>query len=145
LASRDHLLQIGIRSSGKDKKYWKSQLGVEQIWAKEVKERGIAEIANQIVSHYRSLGITELYVSFDIDALDEKYAAATGTPEKNGLLPSDCAVLLRLLNKEFKITGADLMEVAPFVLQEGVELRDQQASLTVAGDIARVLLEVLSP
>ena len=145
LASRDHLLQIGIRSSGKDKKYWKSQLGVEQIWAEEVKERGIAKIADQIVSHYHSLGITELYVSFDIDALDEKYAAATGTPEKNGLLPSDCAVLLRLLKKEFKITGADLMEVAPFVLQEGVEPRDQQASLTVAGDIARVLLEVLSP
>ena len=84
-----------------------------------------------------------VYISFDIDALDEKYASATGTPEKNGLLPTDCAALIRLLSKDFKITGADLMEVAPFVWPDGVEARDQQSSMTVAGDMARVLLECL--
>ena len=58
-------------------------------------------------------------------------------------MPSDCAALIRLLTKDFKITGADLMEVAPFVLPEGVEPRDQKSSLSVAGDMARLLLEVL--
>ncbi len=144
LRSRDHLLQIGIRSSGKTKAHWKKNIGIEQIWADEVNKAGVEKTLKKIIRHFRSQGVEELYVSFDIDALDQKYAAATGTPETDGLLPSDCAAILRLLKNEFRITGADLMEVAPFVLPEGVEERDQKSSLTVAGDMARLLLDILS-
>jgi agmatinase len=145
LSSRDHLIQIGIRSSAKTKKYWKESVGVEQLWSTEVNKWGAEKTYKKIRNHYQKLGIKEIYVSFDIDALDEKYASATGTPEKDGLLPSDCSALIRLLAKDFKITGADVMEVAPYVLPEGVEVRDQQSSVTVAGDMARILLEVLHP
>lgn len=144
LKSRDHIVQVGIRSSGKDKKYWKEHLGVEQIWAKEVNKLGVEKVFKNISAQYKSLGIEELYISFDIDALDEKYASATGTPEKEGLLPSDCAALIRLLAREFKVTGADLMELAPFVCPEGIDSKDQKSSVTVAGDIARILLEALN-
>lgn len=143
LHSRDHVLQIGIRSSGKNKAHWKKTLGVEQIWSQDVKKLGPHKTLQKIIRYFKKLGVEELYVSFDIDALDEKYAAATGTPERGGLLPTDCAVILRLLKEEFMITGADLMELAPFVLPEGVEPRDQKSSVTVAGDMARVLLELL--
>lgn len=143
LSSRDHVLQIGIRSSGKTKSHWKKNVGIEQIWAEEVAKNGAEKTLKKIVKHFKRIGVEELYVSFDIDALDQKYAAATGTPEEGGLLPTDCAAILRLLKNDFKITGADLMEVAPFVLPEGVEERDQKSSLPVAGDIARLLLDVL--
>lgn len=144
LTNRDHLLQIGIRSSGKTKAYWKKNVGIEQIWADEVTKNGAEKTLQKIKKHFKKLGVEELYISFDIDALDEKYAAATGTPETGGLLPPDCAAIIRLLARDFRITGADLMEVAPFVLPEGVEERDQKSSLTVAGDMARLLLDVLS-
>lgn len=144
LATRDHVIQVGIRSSGKTKKYWKDHLGVEQLWAHEVIKWGVEKTYKKIKAQYQKLGVEEIYISFDIDALDEKYAAATGTPEKEGLSPTDCAALIRLLSDDFKITGADLMEVAPFVWPEGVEPRDQKSSLTVAGDMARILLEVLA-
>lgn len=143
LQTRDHIVQVGIRSSGKDKKHWKDKLGVEQLWASEVNKWGIEKTYLKIRDHFKQQGIKELYISFDIDALDEKYAAATGTPEKEGLLPTDCAAMIKLLSRDFKITGADLMEVAPYVLPEGVAERDQKASLTVAGDMARILLDVL--
>jgi agmatinase len=144
LASPEHIIQIGIRSSGKDKKYWKEKLGVTQIWSKDVNSKGIEKTLDQILSHYKKIGVKELYISFDIDALDEKFAAATGTPEKFGLLPTDCAALIRLISKEIKITGADLMEVAPHVWPAGIEARDQKSSVTVAGDMAKVLLEALA-
>lgn len=143
LFSTDHIVQVGIRSSGKTKKFWKDTLGVEQVWASDVHKWGVEKTFKKIHAQFKKLGIKELYVSFDIDALDEKYAAATGTPEKEGLLPTDCATLVRMLSQDFKITGADLMEVAPYVWPEGVEPRDQQSSLTVAGDMAKLLLEVL--
>ncbi len=143
LQTPEHILQIGIRSTAKTKKYWKETLGVEQIWAKEVRTRGIEKTYYKIKAYYLKNKVKELYISFDIDALDEKYASATGTPEKEGLLPPDCAALIKLLSNDFQITGADLMEVAPYVLPEGIEPRDHASSLSVAGDIAKQLLEAL--
>lgn len=143
LKSKDQLIQIGIRSSGKKKSHWKKTLGVEQIWAKEAMKAGPEKIAKSIIKQFKKLGIEEIYVSFDIDALDQKYASATGTPEPDGLTPPFCAVLIKLLAKEFKVTGADLMELAPFVLPHGVKDRDQKAAIGVAGDMARILLETL--
>jgi agmatinase len=144
LASRDHLLQVGIRSSAKTKKHWKDKLGVEQIWAREAIRSGPEKTFRKIEAHFKKLGVEEIYLSFDFDALDIKYAAATGTPEAEGLLPPDCAYLIRKLSRSFKITGADLMEVAPHVIPEGVSITDQVASLNVAGELARLLLGALS-
>jgi len=144
LSSTDHIVQIGIRSSVKNKKHWKNTLGVEQIWANEFNKWGVEKVFNKIKKQFIALGIEEIYISFDIDALDELYASATGTPEKDGLIPSDCITLIHLLRKEFKVTGADLMEVAPFVLPEGVNPRDQKAALGVAGEVTASLIEVLS-
>ncbi len=143
LPSPSHIIQVGIRSSGQSKKYWKEKVGVEQIWAKEVKKDGVAKISKKIISHYKKLGIEELYVSFDIDALDEAFASATGTPEKSGLLPSDCCAMIRIISQEFKVTGADVMELAPLVCPEGTQAKDRASSLIVAADMTRVLLHAL--
>ncbi len=143
LSTRDHIIQVGIRSSGKDKQHWEINVGVKQIWANEFAKKGVDGIYKEIKTHYQKLGVTEIYISFDIDALDSKYAAATGTPEADGLLPTDCSALMHLLKNDFTISGCDLMEVAPFVWPEGIEARDQQSSLSVAGDMARILLALL--
>lgn len=143
LSSKDHIVQIGIRSSGKDKKHWKNTLGVEQYWAHEVKKWGAEKVYQKLKAHYQGLGVEELYISFDIDALDIKFASATGTPEAEGLLPTDCAAIITMLSRDFKITGADLMEVAPFVSPEGISESDRKSSLTVAGDMAKILLRSL--
>lgn len=144
LSSTDHIVQVGIRSSGKDKKHWKNTLGVEQYWAKEVKKWGAEKVYTKLKAHYTKLGIEELYISFDIDALDNKYASATGTPEAEGLLPTDCATIITMLSHDFKITGADLMEVAPYVSFDGINESSRLSSLAVAGDIAKILLRSLS-
>jgi agmatinase len=143
LFSRNHLLQIGIRSSGKNKKYWKQETGVEQFWARDVLKWGTEKTYQHIFKYFKKLNIEEIYVSFDIDALDIKYASATGTPEKKGLLPPDCATLIRLLSNDFKITGADLVEVAPYVIPDNVNISDHKSSLKVAADLTQILLSVL--
>lgn len=144
LASKDHVVQIGVRSSGKDKKFWKKTLGVEQYWAHEVKKWGAEKTYKNLKAHYTKLGVEEIYISFDIDALDMKFASATGTPEVEGLTPTDCAAIINMLARDFKITGADMMEVAPFVSPEGVSESDRTSSLTVAGDMAKILLRAMN-
>ena len=144
LSTRDHIIQLGIRASGKSKKYWKENLGVEQYWAKDINTWGVEKVYLKLRNHFKKLGIKELYITFDIDALDAAYASATGTPEPDGLLPSDCAAIIGLLSNDFKITGADLMEVAPFVSPDGISESERRSSVTVAGDIAKILLHALN-
>jgi agmatinase len=143
LASPDHLLQLGIRSSGKTKKYWKTHLGVDQFWANEIKDWGVEKTFEKICKKFKKMSIEEIYISFDIDALDIQFACATGTPEANGLNPVDAVALIQLLSQEFLVTGVDLMEVAPFVAPSGMSEIDRHSSLHVAGDMAKILLEVL--
>ncbi len=144
LYSSHHLLQVGIRSSGKSKNYWKKEMGVEQFWSKDVLNWGTEKTYQKILKYFKKMNIQEIYISFDIDALDIKYASATGTPEAGGLIPPDCAAIIRLLKNDFNITGADIVEVAPYVLQENVKLWDHESSLTVAAQLTQLLLSVLT-
>ncbi len=139
-----HIVQVGIRSSGKPKSYWEKTLGVKQWWAKDVQKLGIEAITEKTINHFKKLKVTELYISFDIDALDEKFAAATGTPEPDGLKPYECVTMIRAVASHFKITGADLVEVAPFVLPPNSNIQDQKQSVATAAIIARVLLEAMN-
>ena len=144
LEKPDYLVQLGIRSSGQNKEYWENNLGVKQYWANELTVKN--SIAQEIIDNFKKEKIEEIYISFDIDALDSEYASATGTPEKGGLAPHQCIYVIEELSKNFKITGADLVEVAPFV-QSNLKSNlspEPHTTLQSAQLIADKLLEVLS-
>ncbi|MFZ4714189.1 MAG: arginase family protein [Bacteriovoracaceae bacterium] len=139
------LIQIGIRSSGKPKKYWEKEFGVKQYWAHEFKERKIDDICLEIINHLKDKSVDELYVSFDIDSLDQEYAGATGTPEKGGLSPHEPMLLLQLLYEAFPITGADLMEVAPLTnpFPHQSKSLEPETTLMVASTFATFLIQAM--
>lgn len=140
-----HLLQqIGIRSSGKDKTFWEKKLGIKQYWADEVLNRPLNEIAQEIIEKLKNENVQEIYLSFDIDALDSLYAGATGTPEKNGLAPHHATTLISLLAEEFPIGGADLVEVAPFINSDSEHPQVQKMTLMSADIISKRIKEVMS-
>ncbi|PIP94510.1 MAG: arginase [Bdellovibrio sp. CG12_big_fil_rev_8_21_14_0_65_39_13] len=113
LSEPELLIQVGIRSSGKDRSHWESTLGVTQFWSNEVMDKGSDFIVKKIEVLLKKHNIDEIYLSFDIDALDEKYASATGTPEPGGLTPDICHQIIQAVSEIAPITGADLVEVAP--------------------------------
>lgn len=144
LDSPEYLIQLGIRSSGKDRSHWENTFGVQQFWATEIQEKGASQIAKGIIEYLKKESIDELYVSFDIDALDEKYASATGTPEPGGLDPEQSVSIIKLLAAEFKITGADMVEIAPLVCSDHVTHPEPQTTLSTGAAISAVLIEALN-
>lgn len=147
LNSPDLLIQLGIRSSNEKKEHWEKTFGVRQYWANEMTSDQLAPIAHEIKEHLRQQGVQELYVSFDIDALDATIAGATGTPEEDGLSTDQCAFILHDLLQDFPLTGADLVEVAPFVQsssQAGKVNPEPDSTLLAAGSISNILLEYLN-
>ena len=113
LPAPNHLIQLGIRSTGKPKEHWEGTFGVVQHWASDIREQGAEAIVAGILEQLKRDQVDELYVSFDIDAIDNEWAAATGTPEPDGMTPDDALLILRTLADEYPITGADMMEIAP--------------------------------
>ncbi|MEM9576211.1 MAG: agmatinase [Pseudomonadota bacterium] len=96
-------VQVGIRTTNED------TLGVNIIDAREVHEIGpvatVAKIKN-------ILGGRQVYLTFDIDALDPAFAPGTGTPVWGGLTSAQAAVMLRDL-AGINILGGDVVEVSP--------------------------------
>ncbi len=138
LDSPNLAIQLGIRSSGKDKSYWQETFGIQQFWAKEIEKDGINHVIDRVLAFLSKEAIDELYISFDIDALDAAIAGSTGTPEPNGLSLADAKLAIQRLSKVFTVTGADCVEVAPFVYQQG--FGDQAATLNAAVSICDTLL-----
>jgi len=136
--------QIGIRSTGKSKEHWESTFGVQQFWAKDVQDKGAEDIAQSIFDDLVKNNVDELYVSFDVDALDSSYVSATGTPEPDGLLPHEPIVILNKLIEKFPITGADIMEIAPFVGREHDPSHGLSSTLMVSASISQFLLDALT-
>lgn len=144
LHENHHLIQVGIRSSGKPKSHWEGTFGVKQHWAHEIKENGVQSVIDNIHSQLDGENIDELYVSFDIDALDERFAAATGTPEPDGLSPDEALAILKSLANKYPITGADMMEVAPFTDSTGQGISAAEKTLKVSAQISAFLIEQMN-
>ncbi|MEM0935251.1 MAG: agmatinase [Pseudomonadota bacterium] len=96
-------VQIGIRTTNED------PLGIAQIGARAVHERGPAWVAAQI---REIVAGKPCYLSFDIDALDPAFAPGTGTPVWGGLASWQAAAILRDL-AGLPLLGGDIVEVSP--------------------------------
>lgn len=140
LFGRDgRLVQVGIRASRHDRGHWEGGLGVRQVWADEW-NRDPAAAIDGVIAHLKSLGVTSVYFSNDIDGTDAAWADATGTPEPGGLEPESIIELVRRLGKEIGLLGADLVEVAP-AIQDKPDSRAR--TLGLAGRYVRETLGAL--
>tara|TARA_B100001094_G_C18196108_1_gene811133 strand:- start:14343 stop:15452 length:1110 start_codon:yes stop_codon:yes gene_type:complete len=139
-----HLIQLGIRASGQQQSFWERKFGVTQYWAHTIAQKGAEYVAQEICAALHKAGVQELYVSFDIDALDQSIASATGTPEPDGLDVNSCILILETLVKNFTITGADVVEIAPFTdsLEQGTV--GQAKTLQAGSCITKTLLKALN-
>lgn len=106
------LVQVGTRASRHDRAHWETGLGVRQFWAEECL-RDPSGVLDRLVRHLEELQVSGVYFSNDIDGTDERWADATGTPEKGGLEPDFLVELIRRLGRTVGIIGGDVMEVAP--------------------------------
>ena len=143
LESPQHLVQIGIRASGKERGHWEKKFGHLQYWAHEVLKDGPGVIGDKIVEHLKGINVEEIYISFDIDCLDQEYAGATGTPEKNGLSPHEPMVIMQNLFENFKITGSDMVEIAPLVKAAEIRQIEPETTLLVASALSTFLIQAM--
>lgn len=139
-----NLVQVGIRSTGKPKEHWESSFGIRQIWAQEFKNNSASIIAQHIISHFKEIGVSQIYITFDIDCLDASVASATGTPETGGIDVTQAQTIIDLCAQKIKVTGADVVEVAPFTCNNENKVNEPSTTLNSATTICKSLINAMS-
>jgi len=103
------LTQYGIRGlhTDSDNIELAQSRGARIFWA----EQAMGTPVDELVEHIEPG--EDVYISFDIDALDPAIAPGTGTPEPGGFSYYDAKALLRAVVRRGNLIGMDMVEVSP--------------------------------
>ena len=103
------LTQYGIRSlhtAGDNIALAKSR-GAHIFWCEQAKDMRVPDLVEHL-----PVG-EDVYITFDIDALDPAIAPGTGTPEPGGFSYYEAKAILLAVCARCNVVGMDLVEVAP--------------------------------
>ena len=103
-----NLISIGVRSISNEEYifYKNNKKRIEIFWAKDAPNWDLKKLKKLLKNK-------NVYISFDVDALDPSLMPATGTPEPNGLCWDHAINLIKLICKNSKVLGADINEFSP--------------------------------
>jgi agmatinase len=117
LVRRECFVQLGIRSAGarEAREYVRDQGGLI-CTARDLRglesPAQLAPVLGTIRERMAAHGHPPLYLSLDIDCLDQAFAPGTGTPEPGGLSTNQVLSVLEEL-ADLNFVGMDCVEVAP--------------------------------
>jgi arginase len=115
----------------------------------DVDRDGILGCITKLKAWIRERGITELWISFDVDSLDPLYAPGTGTAVRGGLTYREGHLLAELLHemiwteKLCRLAGVDIVEVNP--LQDKDNETAKVATEWTASLFGKTILGSLNP
>jgi len=124
-----NIVFIGIRSYEKPEIELAKALGINVIFAEDVKKNGMKWAILQAEEMLKTT--QQWYVSFDVDSLDPSISKGTGTPVKDGLTIAEADELMAYLYNQEKVKAFEITEINPS-LEE-----NNQMSFAVAGLIER--------
>lgn len=122
-------IQIGVRTPEKEELENIKKYDLTVITPFDIIKSGISEIEKLILNKTGK----NVYISFDMDAIDPAYAPGVSVPVPFGLRSTEAVYLLKLLAKK-GILGIDIMEVCP-----GFDIKDRTSHLA-----SRMIAEVIS-
>jgi agmatinase len=106
--------QLGISSNLYSEDYMRraEDSGVMVRTVYDIRRQGWAETLAEVVRHV-SAGTDGVYVTVDIDCVDQAFAAGTSVPNPNGLLAHELIDAVFELSASSDVVGLDIMEVSP--------------------------------
>ena len=102
------VVSLGVRNLSKSemKFYNNNRDRIEIFWGKDKKNWNL----KKLIKLFKNKNV---YITFDVDALDASIMPATGTPEPGGLLWEEVLPIIKKVCQTSKIIGADIIELAP--------------------------------
>ncbi|RPA71020.1 arginase [Ascobolus immersus RN42] len=121
------IVYIGLRDVDKGEKRILREEGIRAFSMHDVDRHGIGKVVDMALDYLRDEeGDTgPLYLSFDVDALDPSFAAATGTPVRGGLTLREGDFICECIHETGNLVGVDLVEVNPVEDRSGGAIAEE--------------------
>lgn len=109
-----HLVQIGLRNFSNSAPYsrYAKETGVTYYTMKDLRTQGIETIIKKAYSKLEEK-VDLIYVSVDIDVLDQTFAPGCPAISPGGMHPDDLFSMLHFLGRQPKTAAIDLVEIDP--------------------------------
>ncbi|MEI4801827.1 formimidoylglutamase [Bacillus sp. FJAT-51639] len=109
------LVQIGIRNFSNAHTYheYAKEHGVTVYTMQHVRERHIKDIITESIELLRRQGVTSIYVSVDMDVLDQAFAPGCPAIGPGGMDSTTLLDAMTVLGQEPLVTGMDIVEIDP--------------------------------
>ncbi len=120
----EHIALVGVRDLDPQERDNLKQSGIRVYTMRDIDERGVAEIMNEVLTRFTALG--RIHVSFDLDAIDPAAAPGVGTPATGGLTPREAHLIMENIADSGKLCSLDLVEINPIL-----DFRNQTGELAV--------------
>jgi len=112
------LVYISLRDIEPEENFLLKKHKVKIFTTAEVKRNGVEKIARDALAHLHNCA--NIYISFDVDAMDSSISKGTGTPVRNGITEKEAGSLcVRLIQNE-KVCCFEIAEVNPTLDKENL-------------------------
>lgn len=116
LLKGEHLVQIGIRNYSNSSFYhqYAREQCVKIFSMADVKKQGIVQVMTSAIQYLEDK-VDHIYVSVDIDVLDQAFAPGCPAIGPGGMTSDQLLEAIHLLGKREKVCGLDMVEIDPTI------------------------------
>ncbi|MBI1937755.1 MAG: arginase family protein [Ignavibacteriales bacterium] len=104
------IVQIGVRSQGKDENEFRLQKQIRIFYTREIKLGMYGDNWHELINQCLS---DHVYITFDLDVFDTSIIPNVELPEPGGLFWDETLNLLKLIGLEKKVVGFDIVGLVP--------------------------------
>ncbi len=113
-ALESNTVLIGGRSFDKEEAKAISRSKMTVFTMREIDELGMKKVVRE-AAKVAGEGVSQVHLSFDVDAMDPREAPGTGTPVHGGLTYREAHLALEMLHDSGRVTSAEFVEVNPIL------------------------------
>jgi arginase len=107
----ENLVLVGVRDTERQEDYLIEKYNIKKITVEELWANGEQRTAIEILQYLDKCDL--IYISFDVDSMDDEISKGTGTPVPNGLDPEEASNLINKLLKNEKVCCFEMVEINP--------------------------------
>lgn len=107
-----HVCYIGVRDLDPEERKLMKEAGVTVWTMSDIDRNGISRVISEITTFFRAR-VDTLHISFDIDAIDPRFAPGVGIEVPGGMSYREVLFLMEEMHHTGMVTSADMVEVNP--------------------------------
>jgi arginase len=112
------LVYIALRDFEPQEDYLIKKNKVRVCTVQEIRKKAVERIAIESLNYLDHCDM--IYVSFDVDSMDSRISAGTGTPVPNGITEKEAGNLIYYLMRSKKIACFEMVEINPTLDKENL-------------------------